>query len=89
MMHMVWLYEKEIVTSHTGCVSRNAPVLIRQKASTVVTSHTGCVSRNCTKICVRSVIMEVTSHTGCVSRNAAIIGFALGGSCHIPHGMCE
>ena len=33
--------------------------------------------------------MEVTSHTGCVSRNAAIIGFALGGSCHIPHGMCE
>ena len=77
------------VTSHTGCVSRNRNKPLSCTMEWEVTSHTGCVSRNCINQLLMIGKNIVTSHTGCVSRNAAIIGFALGGSCHIPHGMCE
>ena len=78
---------KAVVTSHTGCVSRNRRRTGIESAFTV-TSHTGCVSRNVTDKKQR-VMIRVTSHTGCVSRNLCVSRMAQGESGHIPHGMCE
>ena len=87
MVYQKVLHKEVLVTSHTGCVSRNRKEQgLSQEA--FVTSHTGCVSRNAMKA-VNAFKGIVTSRMGCVSRNLKwIIESALPTS-HISHGMCE
>ena len=59
--------QKNNVTSHTGCVSRNS-IVPHMYNHLYVTSHTGCVSRNTVSLSINRKV-QVTSHTGCVSRN--------------------
>ncbi len=77
-----------LVTSHTGCVSRNYEIMNHIHNFFPVTSHTGCVSRN---LCFphHRIHRKVTSHTGCVSRNRPVFTLLSPFLGHIPHGMCE
>ena len=68
MTELILKCTMNLVTSHTGCVSRNLIHLQFQDQESV-TSHTGCVSRNYIITKGLNYVNPVTSHTGCVSRN--------------------